>query len=40
MLSAFRDRLDDIDTAFGQNHALDVYRLVGLLTQEEDTAVR
>jgi hypothetical protein len=39
-LCAFRDRMDDNDKAFGQHHALDVYRLVGLLTRDEDTAVR
>ena len=39
-LCAFRDRMDDKDKGFGQHHALDVYRIVGLLTQEEDAAVR
>ncbi len=39
-LCAFRDRMDDDDTGLGQHHALDVYRLVGLLTREEDAAVR
>ena len=39
-LCAFRDRMDDSDKAFGQHHALDIYRLVGLLTREEDAAVR
>lgn len=32
--------MDDKDKGFGQNHALAVYRIVGLLTQQEDAAVR
>lgn len=39
-LYAFRDRKDDTDRALGQHHALDIYRIVGLLTQDEDADVR
>lgn len=39
-LFAFRDRMDDQDKDLGRHHALDIYRIVGLLTKEEDGAVR
>jgi hypothetical protein len=39
-LCAFWDRLDDSERSLGQHHALDIYRIVGLLTQEEDACVR
>lgn len=39
-LCAFRDRMDDSDKNLGQHHALDIYRIVGLLTEDEDTDVR
>lgn len=39
-LCAYRDRLDDPDKNLGQHHALDIYRIVGLLTQDEDADVR
>jgi hypothetical protein len=39
-LIAFRDRLNDEDKQLGQHHALDLYRIVGLLTRDEDAHVR
>ena len=39
-LFAFRDRLDDADKGLGQHHALDVYRIVGMLRRDEDPLVR
>ena len=39
-LCAFRDRMDDEDKDLGRHHALDIYRIIGLLTQDEDAAVR
>lgn len=39
-ITAFRDRCDDGDKDHGRHHALDVYRLVGLLTEEEYKDVR
>jgi hypothetical protein len=39
-LCAYRDRMDDADKALGQHHALDIYRIVGLLTAVEDAHVR
>jgi hypothetical protein len=39
-LCAFRDRMDDDDKDLGRHHAVDVYRIIGLLTQDEDAAVR
>jgi hypothetical protein len=39
-LCAYRDRMDDADKNLGQHHALDIYRIVGLLTQDEDANVR
>lgn len=39
-LCAFRDRMDDADKNLGQHHALDIYRIVGLLTRDEDADVR
>lgn len=39
-LCAFRDRMNDADKGLGQHHALDIYRIVGLLTEDEDAAVR
>lgn len=39
-LGAFRDRMNDDDKNFGRHHALDIYRIVGLLTEEEDGHVR
>ncbi len=39
-LCAFRDRMDDEDKQLGQHHALDIYRIVGLLTRAEDADVR
>ena len=38
-LFAFRDRCQDARKELGQHHAVDVYRIVGLLTPEEDAAV-
>lgn len=39
-LCAFRDRMDDAEKDLGQHHALDIYRIIGLLTQDEDADVR
>jgi hypothetical protein len=39
-LTAFRDRLDDSDKQLGRHHALDIYRIIGLMTREEDAHVR
>lgn len=39
-LCAFRDRIDDADKNLGRHHALDIYRIVGLLTADEDDDVR
>lgn len=37
---AFRDRINDPDKGLGQHHALDIYRIVGMITREEDDSVR
>lgn len=39
-LGAYRDRKNDEDKNHSRHHALDIYRIVGLLTQEEDEHVR
>jgi len=39
-LCAYRDRMDNADRNLGQHHALDIYRIVGMLTEEEDSDVR
>lgn len=39
-LFAFRDRMYDEDRSLGQHHAMDIYRIVGMLTREEDAHVR
>lgn len=39
-LHAFADRVEDSDTDLGRHHALDVYRVVAMLTEEEYTLVR
>lgn len=39
-LGAYRDRMNDDDKDFGRHHALDIYRIVGLLTEDEDHYVR
>lgn len=39
-LFAFRDRLSDPDKNLGRHHTLDIYRIVGLLTLDEDEIVR
>lgn len=39
-LLAFRDRVDDGDKQHGQHHALDIYRIIGLMTEAEDADVR
>ncbi len=39
-LCAYRDRMDDTDKYLGQHHAIDIYRIVGLLTEAEDVDVR
>jgi hypothetical protein len=39
-LFAFRDRVSDVDKDLGQHHALDVYRIVGMLKRDEDPHVR
>jgi hypothetical protein len=38
-LMAFRDRLHDEDHDLGRHHALDLYRIVGMLTREEYQAI-
>jgi hypothetical protein len=35
-LGALRDRIDDVDKQQGRHHAMDLYRIVGLLTEQED----
>ncbi len=39
-LNAFRDRLDDPKKDQGRHHALDIYRIVGLMTRDEFQAVK
>ncbi|MCC7334672.1 MAG: nucleotidyl transferase AbiEii/AbiGii toxin family protein [Pirellulaceae bacterium] len=39
-LFAFRDRQADANKNLGQHHAIDIYRIVGLLTKDEDANVR
>lgn len=39
-LFAFRDRKDDQDKEFARHHALDLYRIVAMLTETEDQTVR
>jgi len=39
-LHAFADRVDDDHADLGRHHALDVYRVVAMLTEEDLTAVR
>lgn len=39
-LCAFSDRMNDENKNLGRHHALDIYRIVGLLTQDEDADVR
>ena len=39
-LCAYRDRMNDANKDLGQHHALDIYRIVGLLTEAEDADVR
>jgi hypothetical protein len=39
-LFAFRDSMNDADKNLGQHHALDIYRIIGMLTQAEDVDVR
>jgi hypothetical protein len=39
-LCAFRDRMNDADKSLGAHHALDIYRIVGMLTRDEDAVVR
>ncbi len=39
-LCAYRDRMDDTNKDLGRHHALDMYRIVGLLTETEDADVR
>lgn len=34
-LHAFGDRVDDADADLGRHHALDVYRVVAMLTEDE-----
>jgi len=38
-LHAFSDRKDDANKDMGRHHALDVYRIVGLMTKDEDELV-
>ena len=38
-LHAFSDRKDDTNKDMGRHHALDVYRIVGLMTKDEDQLV-
>jgi hypothetical protein len=37
-LGALRDRIDDADKDLGRHHAMDLYRIIGLLTRDEDDA--
>lgn len=37
-LGALRDRINDPDKQEGRHHAMDLYRIVGLLTEEEERA--
>ncbi len=39
-LHAFRDRKNDQKKDQGRHHALDIYRIVGLMTKDEDVTVR
>ena len=39
-LHAFRDRKDDLDKHLGSHHALDIYRIVSMLTPDEYDLVR
>lgn len=39
-LHAFRDRMNDPKKDQGRHHALDIYRIVGLMTKDEDATVR
>jgi hypothetical protein len=39
-LFAFRDRKDDAEKEFAQHHALDMYRIIAMLTETEDRTVR
>ena len=39
-LHAFRDRKEDADKDLGRHHALDVYRLIAMLTEPEERLVR
>ncbi|MFN3194033.1 MAG: hypothetical protein ACE361_26225 [Aureliella sp.] len=39
-LIAFDDRRSDEDKDFGRHHALDIYRIVAMLTKDEDSSVR
>jgi hypothetical protein len=39
-LGALRDRIRDADKDEGRHHALDLYRIMAMLTEEEDTAAR
>ena len=39
-LHAFADRVEDVDADLGRHHALDVYRIVAMLTEQEYRDVR
>lgn len=39
-LLAFRDRANDAGKDLARHHALDIYRIIGLITQDEDQTVR
>lgn len=39
-LTAYRDRRNDADKDLGRHHALDVFRIVAMLTEEEDGQLR
>jgi hypothetical protein len=39
-LCAYRDRMNDADKGSGRHHAIDIYRIVGLLTRAEDADVQ
>ncbi len=39
-LHAFRDRMNDQKKDQGRHHALDIYRILGLMTKDEDVTVR